>query len=193
MTVDEAARIIRREKLESEKALTILFSCLCHDSGKPEVTEFKNGRITSHGHEQAGEEPTKKFLATIGIDNLTRAKVVKLVTNHLTPTMFYIEEKVMGNKISAGAIRRLAQRIFPATIQELVYVSEADHRGRGPFGDTKIKEQLLLSPDEYLPGEWLLRRARELDIENSRPVNLTRGKEWMDFEYKGGAGYRQVD
>jgi len=183
MTIDEAAKIIQRERLESDKALTVLLATLCHDLGKPLVTEHKDGRIKSHGHEAAGEEPTKKFLATIGIDNLTRDKVVKLVTNHLVPTMFYIEDQVRSNQISDGAIRRLAQRIHPATIQELVLISEADHLGRGTF-DPEIREQLLLPADQFPAREWLLARARTLEVEASRPADLTRGKDWINLGFK---------
>jgi len=185
MTVDEAAKIIQRERLESDKALTILLGTLCHDLGKPIVTEYKDGRIVSHGHEAAGEEPTKKFLTTIGTDNLTRDKVIKLVTNHHIPTMFYIEDVVRDNKINDGAIRRLANRIHPVTIQELVLVSEADHLGRGLF-DQEIKEQLLLPENQFPAGEWLLKRARALEVEDSRPADLTRGRDWINLGYKPG-------
>ncbi len=185
MTVDEAAKIIQKENLESDKALVILLGALCHDLGKPTVTENIGGRIKSHGHEQAGEEPTKKFLATIGIDNLTRDKVTKLVTNHLVPTMFYIEEIVRSNTISDGAIRRLAQRIYPATIQELVFISEADHLGRGSF-DPEVGEQLLLPADQFPAGIWLLERARKLEVESSRPSDVTQGRDWINLGYRPG-------
>ncbi len=185
MVVDEAAKIIQRERLESNNALTVLLGALCHDLGKPMVTEYKDGRIISYGHETVGEEPTKKFLATIKIDNLMRDKVIKLVTNHLIPTMFYVEEVVRNNKISDGAIRRLANRIYPATIQELVFVSEADHLGRGLF-DQEIKEQLLLPENQFPVGEWLLKRARDLEVEDSRPADLTRSRDWISLGYKRG-------
>lgn len=185
MTIDEAAKIAQRERLGGDKSLTILLASLCHDLGKPMVTEYRGGKIISHGHEAAGEEPTKKFLATIGIDNLTRDKVVKLVTNHLIPTMFYIEEAVRKNKISDGAIRRLAQRIHPATIQELVLISEADHLGRGCF-DPEIKELLLLPADQFPAGKWLLEKARVLEVEASRPADLTLGRDWINRGYKSG-------
>lgn len=185
MTVDEAAKIIRRERLDDNRSLTILLASLCHDIGKPMTTRYEKGRVISPGHEVAGEEPTKTFLATIGIDNLTRNKVIKLVTNHLIPTAFYIEEAVRGNKISDGAIRRLAKRIYPATIQELVFVSEADHLGRGTFSP-ETKEQLLLPDDQFPAGAWLLERARKLEVESSRPADLTRGRDWLNLGYKPG-------
>ena len=184
MSVDEAAKISKRENLDEDKALTLLLATLCHDLGKPKVTELKEGKIKSIGHEQAGEEPTKKFLASIGTDNLTRDKVIKMVTNHLIPTMFYIEE-IKGKKISDGAIRRLAQRIHPATIQELVLVCEADHMGRGLF-EEQTKESLMLPPDKFPPGSWLLEKARKLAVDSSKPSDLTQGRDWLNFGFKQG-------
>ncbi|MDP3985266.1 MAG: HD domain-containing protein, partial [bacterium] len=185
MVVDEAAKIVRREQLDPERAWTVMLGALAHDFGKPAVTEFKEGRWKAHGHEPAGAEPTKKFLAALGVDALTRDKVVKTVTDHLTPAMFYVSEVVKGQKISDGAIRRLAQRIHPATIQELVMVAEADHAGRGPFVDREIPEQLLL-PDGFPAGRWLLKRARELKVELSKPVNLIQGRQLVQLGFKPG-------
>jgi tRNA nucleotidyltransferase (CCA-adding enzyme) len=192
MSVDEAAKIIRREELEEDKSLAIMFSALCHDLGKITTTEFKNGQYISHGHEKAGEEPTKKFLAKIGIDNLTRDKIIKLVINHLVPTMFYIEEVLKKKKISNGAIRKLAKRIDPATIYELTLVAEADHLGRGPFDKPEIREQLLLSPEKFLPKEWLLKRARAIEVEKSKPADLIRGRDLLNLEYKPGIDFGKI-
>ncbi|MDO8551650.1 MAG: CCA tRNA nucleotidyltransferase [bacterium] len=186
MSVDEAGQIIRREELSSDQALTVVLATLCHDLGKPQVTEMREGRITSYGHDQAGAEPAKKFLASIGVDGLTRDKVVGLVANHLVPTLFYIEEVVKGNKISDGAIRRLAQRIYPATIRELILVAEADHLGRGKFEDPENVQTLLLPTQDYPAGAWLLTRARQLEVESSRPRDLTMGRDWLNLGFKQG-------
>lgn len=132
MCVDEAAKAIRQEDIESDsdEALTIMLGALCHDLGKQATTEIKEGRIKSHGHESAGEEPAKKFLATLGAKNIIRDKVAKITVNHLAPSMLYITDVIKGEKVSDGAFRRLAQRIHPATIRELVLVVQSDHLGR---------------------------------------------------------------
>ncbi len=185
MVVDEAAKIVRRNNLNGKEAITILLGALCHDLGKPIVTKYIDGKFRSLGHEGAGAEPTKKFLLNLGIDKVTIQKVVKIVENHLAPTTFYINEVIKGGSISDGAIRRLAKRIHPATIQELVLVAKADHLGRGEF-DVEIKEQLLLADDEFPAADWLLERARNLKVEDSRPADLTRGKDWISFGYGPG-------
>jgi len=187
MVTDEAAKIVRREGLEDEQALVILLAALAHDFGKPAVTEFSEGRLRSRGHEHAGIEPTQKFLTTLGIGGGTREKVTALVAHHLAPSMFFIESVLKKKSTGAadGAIRRLARRIHPATIQELVFTAEADHTGRGVFTDPEDPQQLLL-PDGFPAGVWMLERARRLEVEASKPRDLIRGRDLLALGFKPG-------
>ncbi|MBI2645321.1 HD domain-containing protein [Candidatus Uhrbacteria bacterium] len=191
MAVDEAAKIAKREGLDEEQAFIVITATLCHDTGKPSTTEFSDGCIRSHAHEQAGDEPTRKFLLRLGIEGPLQDKVTKLVTNHLAPSLLYTEEIAKGKPVSDGAIRRLAMRIYPATIQELVLVAEADHMGRGPFIEPERPEQLLI-PDSYPPREWLLTRARDLGVEKSKPVDIIRGKDLIALGYKPGELFGKI-
>ncbi|MFC1598535.1 CCA tRNA nucleotidyltransferase [Patescibacteria group bacterium] len=196
MAVDKAAEITKREDLPAEESLVVLFSTLCHDLGKPETTKIRvdekgNARVISHGHEPEGEEPTKKFLNEIKIDNKTRDKVISCVKNHLIPTVLFTEEEIKENKVSDGAIRRLAKRIHPATIQELVLVAEADHLGRGPFSDPEVPEQALY-PDSFPAGPWLIERARKLKVEDSKPADLLMGRDLINLELKPGLEFGQI-
>jgi tRNA nucleotidyltransferase (CCA-adding enzyme) len=216
MVVDEAAYIVRHNQIDEEQSYIIMLAALCHDFGKPLTTELDEdtGRITSRGHEPAGEDPTEKFLAELGMSSVKKKKtddlegqqldkednetgdkrkgnkkaplVINLVKNHLVPAMFYIKGVIKGEKITDTAVRRLAKRIFPATIQQLCLVAEADHRGRGPFPDPKVPEQLLIPFNEFPAGEWLLKRARDLNIEDSKPKSFTQGREWKVLGYKEG-------
>jgi tRNA nucleotidyltransferase (CCA-adding enzyme) len=182
MSVDWAKEISSRQELPDDKALTVILSTLCHDLGKATTTEFVDGRYISHGHEPAGDEPTRNFLKTMGVDNKTRDKVVNLVVNHLAPSMLYVSKEIKEEKVGDGAIRRLAKRISPATIEELVAVSMADHMGRGPFEDPEFPEQLLL-PDGFPAGPWLLKWSRELGVEKSKPVDLIRGRDLINLGF----------
>lgn len=186
MVIDEAAKIVRRENLNPEQSFVILLTAICHDLGKPKVTEIRDGKIISHKHEEAGEEPTLKFLETLGVDNLTRDKIVKLVVNHLAPALFFTDETVRGVKVSDGAIRRLAKRVHPATIQELVYIAEADHLGRDFSSPFDVSEQVPLDPTKFEAGPWLLQRARALAVEASKPADLTQGRDWLALGFKPG-------
>jgi len=187
MSVDEATKLCREYDLDKETAFTVLLSSLCHDLGKQSTTEMmeKGGkmRITSHGHEQAGEEPTKKFLASIGVDGQTRSKIVKLVTNHLIPSSWFIDSTVRGQKISKGAFNRLSEKIHPATMRELALTAAADHRGRGPFANPENPEQLMM-PENFPAGKWFVDKAREYGVEKSKPADLIGGKDLFAFGFK---------
>ena len=186
MCVDEAAKIIRREQLDEETALTVMLSTLCHDLGKSQTTKTIDEKITSFGHEQAGEEPAKKFLATLGAPGTVRDKVARLVAFHLAPIQLYGDEILRHQPVSDGSIRRLTANVSPATINELVLITEADHVGRGPFEDPEIPDQLLLNLHENPAGKWLLARARAIEVENSKPAPLLRGRDLMDLGFKSG-------
>jgi len=129
----------------------VMMSALCHDMGKPLTTKFEDGRIRSLGHEDAGVEPTKKFLERLRAPiDFTKA-VTCLVKYHLSPHHFYT------NGASSKAIRRLARHLAEAslTLREIEILARSDHYGRR-------------TPDawtgEYPAGDWLLEKMKTLDI-----------------------------
>ncbi|MBI1908509.1 HD domain-containing protein [Candidatus Uhrbacteria bacterium] len=191
MVVDEAAAIARREALDDDTALTMMLGALCHDFGKPCVTRVEEGRVRSHGHEDAGAAPTKAFLHALAIGEDTRDKVVGIVRDHMKPFRLWHEETEKGTAISDGAIRRLAARIDPATIAELVLVTEADFRGRGPF-PVPGKPGEFAFPGEYHAGAWLRDRAKKLGVFGAAPEHLVRGGEIIDLGYPPGPGVGQI-
>lgn len=192
LSVDAAKDISDRENLPADTAWTVMLATLCHDLGKVSTTETNEaGRIISHAHEAAGENPTKDFLDSLGADNATYDKTVKLVVNHLAPALLYVSKQIKKEPLSDGAIRKLAKRIHPATIQELVYVAMADHLGRGPFTDPEIPEQLLL-PDGFPAGPWLLDWARQIGIEDSRPADLIQGRDLLALGLKAGKEFGEI-
>lgn len=188
--MDAAKEVIDVQKINEENALAIMIATLCHDLGKISTTVFseEKGRLISHGHEPAGEEPTNKFLDELGADNLTRDKVVKLVVNHLAPSTLYINKYEKQEKITDGAIRRLAKRIHPATIQELVAVALADHIGRGPFYDDQGQMYMTL----YSAGEYLVEEARKLGVEKSKPVDVIMGRDLIGLGYQPGPAFGKI-
>ncbi|HRH44380.1 MAG TPA: HD domain-containing protein, partial [Pyrinomonadaceae bacterium] len=109
LVVDEARKLI--DDLPYSKQVTVMLGALCHDFGKPSTTQFFDGRWRSHGHDEAGIEPTISFLDKLGIYTLdgydVREQIIQLVRYHLTPGMFF------KNKPGAGAFRRLARKVEP--------------------------------------------------------------------------------
>lgn len=161
MVVDAAADIVKREGLKGDDALTVLLGALCHDFGKTATTQFIDGRWRSLGHESAGKAPTASFLSNMGFGKNIESRVAPLVANHLFPIH-------AAGDANDAAIRRLARRLQPATIKELVWVSEADHRGRGvPW-------------DGFPAGAALLKRAEEMSISVSGPKPILMGRHLMD-------------
>ncbi len=128
--LDQAARIAQRDRLDSDARAVLLFASLAHDFAKPPTTERreKDGRMrwTSWGHEAAGGPMARGFLERIGIKSAIVDQVGPLVENHLA-------HHSIGQEITPRAVRRLAIRLAPASITQLIRVIEADASGRPPL------------------------------------------------------------
>lgn len=176
LVTDIAAEIVRKHKLSDDTALVILLAAFLHDVGKPATTvQNDKGRITAHGHPEAGIEPARAFLQTMHTSNVSRElvnRILPLIREHLFP--------VMNNNASDTAIRRLASRLAPATIQELVWVAEADQRGRGTY------------VTDFPEGEALLKKAETLQLQSSKPRQLLMGRDLIKMGFKPGEKFGTV-
>lgn len=147
LVVDAAARIAHREstleKLEGDDRAVLLFAALSHDFAKATTTALREreGRLrwTSWGHEAEGGPMARAFLDRIGIKSAIVDRVVPMVENHLASSS-------IGREATPRAVRRLAMRLAPATITDLLRLIEADHSGRPPLpiglpeGAVRIRE-----------------------------------------------------
>ncbi len=154
--------------------LVVGFGCLCHDLGKPATTTHDDdGRIRSKGHEEAGEGPTRAFLERMTRQERLAAAVVPLVRDHLKPIALY------AARAGASAIRRLARRV--GRIDRLVRVARADHAGRPP------------KPFDGFPaGDWLLARARDLEVAASRPRPIVMGRHLIALGQSPGPHFGEL-
>ena len=66
------------------------------------------------------------FLERIGIKSAIVDRVVPMVENHLASSS-------IGREATPRAVRRLAMRLAPATITDLLRLIEADYSGRPPL------------------------------------------------------------
>jgi len=127
--VNAAAAIADRDGLEGDERAVLLFAALTHDFAKAGTTALreKNGalRWTSYGHEAAAGIAARNFLERIGIKGAIVEHVVPLVENHLVHSH-------LGMDVTPRNIRRLAVRLAPASIAQLVRLIEADASGRPP-------------------------------------------------------------
>ncbi len=128
--VDAAARIAARDSLEGDERAVLLFAALAHDFAKAGATALRerNGvpRWTAYGHEAAGGPLARMFLDRIGIKPAIVDQVVPLVENHLAHSS-------LRNDVTPRTVRRLALRLAPAGITQLIRLIEADHSGRPPL------------------------------------------------------------
>jgi tRNA nucleotidyltransferase (CCA-adding enzyme) len=128
--VDAAARIAERERLEADDRAVLLFAALSHDFAKATTTALRERegkmRWTSWGHEAEGGPMARAFLERIGIKSAITDRVVPIVENHLASSS-------IGRDATPRAVRRLAMRLAPATITDLLRLVEADHSGRPPL------------------------------------------------------------
>lgn len=127
--LDAAAAIAARDHCEGDDRAVLMFAALTHDFAKADTTELreKDGalRWTAYGHEPAAGPAARKFLERIGIKNSIVEQVVPLVENHLAHSH-------IGTDVTPRAVRRLAMRLAPASILQLVRLIEADASGRPP-------------------------------------------------------------
>lgn len=119
---------------------------LSHDLGKPSTTQTLKGRISSRGHEAAGEAPAKAFLKRIGATQDIIEEVIPLILCHMRPEQLY------NAKSGDTAVRRLAQAVN-GRMDRLVRVCRADKGGRGS-ADRPI----------FPAGDWILEKVRQLGV-----------------------------
>jgi tRNA nucleotidyltransferase (CCA-adding enzyme) len=161
---DALARLPAWRESGAESKTVYMLAVLAHDFGKPATTQraMKEGRerIVSPGHESAGVEPARIFLERIGAPLAVVQRVIPLVQNHL----FHLET------ISDRAVRRLARRLAPESIEGLCLVMTADSMGRPPR-PAAVPENV----------KTLLARAHELAVRHQPPPPILLGRHLLEM------------
>jgi len=152
---------------------------LAHDFGKPATTvrAEKRGalRWTSPGHESAGGPLACAFLRRIGAPLELDPPVSALVVNHLA-------HHHGQAKFSDTAVRRLARRLAPATIDELAAVMRADADGRPPLPSDEIRARI----DE------LLAKAHALQLADAAPKPIVLGRHLLQLGLQPGPEFKRI-
>lgn len=181
-SVDEAAKIIRRESLVEAQAFVLMLSVVSSHLVRGDVT---GGRETV-AQERIDIKSIQAFLDSLNADNETKKLVLAMIASRRVPTDFYLRETCNGQRVTDGEIRRLAKQVHPGNLRNLVLLSEADSVGRIASGGHMEHQDLLLSRDGFPARDWLLSRARALGIESTKPTQTTEGKDWLVFGFKPG-------
>lgn len=120
----------------------LMSAALCHDFGKPAVTESKfdpntgKTRIRSAGHAKISADIALSFLKQIGLKESIADKAAKLSEMHMVHCDFKAAINV------ARTMRKLNVAVHPATISELLAVIKADSAGRPPANPELSKETI---------------------------------------------------
>jgi tRNA nucleotidyltransferase (CCA-adding enzyme) len=179
MVADEARKLI--DDLPYAKKIAVMLGALCHDFGKPPTTKFFDGKWRSHGHDEAGVEPTLAFLDRLGVFTIhgfdVREQVVQLVRYHLKPGEFYKAQP------GDGAFRRLARKVEP----DLLYrVAKADSLGRNP--EWLPKEKWFKAEAQ----DWFIEKMRELSVEIEAPKPLLMGRHLLELGLKPSPKFKEI-
>ena len=152
---------------DEREDLVVGLAVLCHDLGKPSTTKLEGDRITTKRHEPEGKARTRRFLGQMTNEQSLIDEVTALVGAHLAPLQLF------EARSSDAAVRRLARRV--GRIDRLVRVARADQAGRPP-----------LERGRFAAGDWLLERARALDVETTEPERIVNGRHLLQLGLSPG-------
>jgi tRNA nucleotidyltransferase (CCA-adding enzyme) len=155
----------------------LMFAVLAHDFGKATTTHQaerrRQLRWVSPGHEAAGAPLVEGFLQRIGAPHDLIAFVRPLVVNHLA-------HHHGQTHFRDTTVRRLARKIAPATMDELIAVMTADHLGRPPLVSEEALRRILELRDA----------AARLAIADRAPQPIVLGRHLIALGMKPGPNFR---
>jgi tRNA nucleotidyltransferase (CCA-adding enzyme) len=168
--VDMAAHL----KGRSRNPAALMWAALLHDIGKPAVSLWQDGKITTYGHDIKGSQLAAEFLHDLRCSNALIENVTRLIREHMHPVLLYKQKDSVTDK----AIRKLAHRI---DINELLLLAEADYRGRGMKRDF-----------DPIRG-WLLNRVTALGLEPGEEIEaLVKGRDLLPLGLEPGIVFKKL-
>ncbi|MGN6385840.1 MAG: CCA tRNA nucleotidyltransferase [Verrucomicrobiota bacterium] len=160
---DAMATLPQWRALQENQRTVLMLAVLTHDFGKAISTfeKISNGqnRIVSPGHEHAGVSLGEDFLGRIDAPLAIKERVLPLIANHMAHF----------DSITDRAIRRLARKVAPESIESLVLVMMADAFGRPP--------RPAVIPQGVLA---IAAKARELAVHEKPPEQILKGRHLIE-------------
>jgi tRNA nucleotidyltransferase (CCA-adding enzyme) len=179
LCLDALTRLPEWRQSDPVRRRTLTFAVLAHDFGKPPTTVRieRHGtlRWMSPGHENAGGPLAEAFLRRIGAPIQLIDYVRPLVVHHLAHHRGQVE-------FTDSAVRRLARKLAPATIDELCVVMKADHLGRPP----------LVSPESESRIQALHDKAHALAVQDTAPRPLILGRHLVELGLTPGPQFKPI-
>ncbi len=131
--LDEAARL----RDQAEYPLGLMFAALCHDLGKPAVTQIEaDGRLHAFGHEKAGLPVVQRFLSRLTREKKLKAYVLNMTELHMLP-----------NQLAAqGAGTKAYNRLYDRSVSpaDLLLLCKADALGSACSEEAYRETEALL-------------------------------------------------
>lgn len=163
-----------------ERRQELSFAVLAHDFGKPATTERveKRGKMrwTSPRHAVAGLKPTDSFLERISAPHRIAPVIKPLVQYHLA------HHDSGESTPTDSQIRRLARKLAPGKLYDLLVVMRADCNGRPPRKD----------PTTLARIDSIADRASELEVADQAPVKILQGRHLIDRGLTPGPRFSQI-
>lgn len=139
---DVAARNATHERLSKRDTHVAVLGAIAHDFGKSTHTQVdaETGKITSHGHDQAGVAKARDFLNRIGASDDVKIQVPVLVGEHMRHI----------NNPSTKSAHKLSEKLKAGgtTLEAWTRVADADVGGRGSASEPSIAQQWIAKRDE---------------------------------------------
>jgi tRNA nucleotidyltransferase (CCA-adding enzyme) len=184
--LDALARLPAWRESVPERRRYLMLAVLVHDFGKPATTvrTERRGvlRWLSPGHEVAGGPLAESLLCRIGapLDLITWVR--PLAEHHLAH--HHAQPRPGGGQpeFTDSAVRRLARKLAPATIDDLCLVMWADHLGRPPLVSTETGQRI----------QTLGEKARALAVREAAPRPLILGRHLLELGLPPGPHFKPI-
>jgi len=167
-------------KMPFDSRRTLMFAVLAHDFGKPATTVQKERagvlRWASPRHAHEGGPLVGSWLERIGAPHRFAPVVSPLVRFHMA------HHGTGDQPPSDSHIRRLARKLAPATISELVTVMRADARGRPPRHDRNVLKLI----------DFIENRAGALALQDNTPQPLILGRHLIERGLTPGPQFKTI-
>ncbi len=167
-------------RYDGAQRVVLMFGVLCHDLGKARRTRLaeKNGELRwiSPGHDQDSGWLSAQLLDRIGTPEWIAIKVKALAENH-----HYLNSFGDGYP-SDTSLRRLSNRLHPATANELYHVMMSDHLGRPP----RVSEAQHNRLSDFRT------RIETLALKDAAPQPILLGRHLIDIGRTPGPGFKTI-
>jgi tRNA nucleotidyltransferase (CCA-adding enzyme) len=186
LCLDALARLPEWRESGAPRRRYLMFAVLAHDFGKPSTTVHTERRGTlrwlSPGHEEASGPPAEAFLHRIGAPLDLIDWVRPLVLHHLAHHRGQSRPDRDQPEFSDSAVRRLARKLTPATIDDLCTVMWADHLGRPPYVSHETETRIQALRDQ----------AHALAVRDAAPRPLILGRHLLELGLRPGPDFKPI-